>query len=60
MKNKLIALMLMTALQGFAHEVFLDHPWQIIPDGVTISLRNKLMDDPYVLTIEITKFEDRT
>ena len=53
-KNDLIALVLMIVLQGFAHEVFLDHAWQIIPDGVTISLRNKLMDDPYVLTIEIT------
>ena len=53
-KNKFIALILMTVLQGSAHEVFLDHAWQIIPDGVTISLRNKLMDDPYVMTIKIT------
>ena len=54
MKNRLIALVLMIVLQGSAHEVFLDHAWQIIPDGVTISLRNKLMDDPYVMIIEIT------
>ena len=54
MKNRFIALVLMIALQGSAHEVFLDHAWQIIPDGVTISLRNKLMNDPYVMTIKIT------
>jgi hypothetical protein len=54
MKNRYIAIVLMIVLQGSAHEVFLDHAWQIIPDGVTISLRNKLMDDPYVMTIKIT------
>ena len=57
MKKKFIASILIIALQASAHEVFLDHAWQIIPDGVTISLRNKLMNEPYVLTIEITNTE---
>ena len=54
MRSKIFFIMIFFSIQSFSHKIFLDHAWQIIPDGVTISLRNKLMDDPYVLTIEIS------
>ena len=54
MKSSLLVFICALSINSYSHEVFLDHAWQIIPDGVTISLRNKLMDEPYDLEIKIT------
>lgn len=54
MKISLLVFICALSINSYSHEVFLDHAWQIIPDEVTISLRNKLMDEPYDLEIKIT------
>ena len=52
MKRVWIVIALM-AFNGQAHEIFTDHAWQSSSSGVIISLRNKLLNDPYVVTIKV-------
>ena len=38
-----------------AHEIFTDHAWQTSSPSVTLYLRNKLLNDTYDVTFEVTR-----
>ena len=57
MKFRVIVILLGIISNCIAHDNIIDHAWQTSPSGVTISIRNKLMDDPYIVTFRVTNLE---
>ena len=51
MMFRVLVISLGVIINCVAHDI-IDHAWQTAPSGVTIGLRNKLMDDSYIVLSE--------